>query len=65
MLIMMQRKRSFIGHLRLADFGLSRRLERGGRAFTICGTIQYMGEEKLPALQMLEGINAPTVEELF
>lgn len=32
------------GHLRLADFGLSRRLERGGRAFTICGTIQYMGE---------------------
>lgn len=33
------------GHLRLADFGLSRRLERGGRAFTICGTIQYMGEK--------------------
>jgi len=32
------------GHLRLADFGLSRRLERGGRAFTICGTIQYMGK---------------------
>uniref|UniRef100_A0A3Q2THZ8 Ribosomal protein S6 kinase related b n=1 Tax=Fundulus heteroclitus TaxID=8078 RepID=A0A3Q2THZ8_FUNHE len=31
-------------HLRLADFGLSRRLERGGRAFTICGTIQYMPE---------------------
>lgn len=33
------------GHLRLADFGLSRRLERGGRAFTICGTIQYMGDK--------------------
>lgn len=37
-------KWSALGHLRLADFGLSRRLERGGRAFTICGTIQYMGE---------------------
>ncbi|XP_029626277.1 ribosomal protein S6 kinase-related protein [Salmo trutta] len=35
------------GHLRLADFGLSRRLERGGRAFTICGTIQYMAPEVL------------------
>ncbi|KAL4608434.1 putative serine/threonine-protein kinase SgK494 [Arapaima gigas] len=34
-------------HLRLADFGLSRRLERGGRAFTICGTIQYMAPEVL------------------
>lgn len=32
------------GHVRLSDFGLSRRLKRGGRAFTICGTIQYMGE---------------------
>ncbi|XP_067102832.1 ribosomal protein S6 kinase-related protein [Osmerus mordax] len=35
------------GHLRLADFGLSRRLQRGGRAFTICGTIQYMAPEVL------------------
>ncbi|XP_035290150.1 ribosomal protein S6 kinase-related protein [Anguilla anguilla] len=35
------------GHLRLADFGLSRRLEQGGRAFTICGTIQYMAPEVL------------------
>uniref|UniRef100_A0A4W5MD22 Protein kinase domain-containing protein n=1 Tax=Hucho hucho TaxID=62062 RepID=A0A4W5MD22_9TELE len=35
------------GHLRLADFGLSRRLERGARAFTICGTIQYMAPEVL------------------
>lgn len=32
------------GHLHLSDFGLSRRLKRGGRAFTICGTMQYMGE---------------------
>lgn len=40
----MLEKWSVPGHLRLADFGLSRRLERGGRAFTICGTIQYMGE---------------------
>uniref|UniRef100_A0A665XDG3 Ribosomal protein S6 kinase related b n=1 Tax=Echeneis naucrates TaxID=173247 RepID=A0A665XDG3_ECHNA len=39
--------RSVLGHLRLADFGLSRRLERGGRAFTICGTIQYMAPEVL------------------
>ncbi|KAM9452609.1 LOW QUALITY PROTEIN: ribosomal protein S6 kinase-related protein-like, partial [Salvelinus alpinus] len=35
------------GHLRLADFGLSRRLEQGTRAFTICGTIQYMAPEVL------------------
>lgn len=42
--IIMLEKWSVPGHLRLADFGLSRRLERGGRAFTICGTIQYMGE---------------------
>ncbi|MEQ2168188.1 hypothetical protein GOODEAATRI_011714 [Goodea atripinnis] len=47
MLIMMLRKWSFLGHIRLADFGLSRRLERGGRAFTICGTIQYMAPEVL------------------
>lgn len=40
------------GHLRLADFGLSRRLERGGRAFTICGTIQYMGEEEQEQRQL-------------
>uniref|UniRef100_A0A8D3ABT1 Ribosomal protein S6 kinase related b n=1 Tax=Scophthalmus maximus TaxID=52904 RepID=A0A8D3ABT1_SCOMX len=41
------KKWSVLGHLRLADFGLSRRLERGGRAFTICGTIQYMAPEVL------------------
>ncbi|XP_070826959.1 ribosomal protein S6 kinase-related protein-like [Chaetodon trifascialis] len=35
------------GHLRLSDFGLSRRLKRGGRAFTICGTLQYMAPEVL------------------
>ncbi|KAK1157542.1 ribosomal protein S6 kinase-related protein-like [Acipenser oxyrinchus oxyrinchus] len=35
------------GHLRLADFGLSRRLERGGKAYTICGTMQYMAPEVL------------------
>ncbi|XP_047449854.1 ribosomal protein S6 kinase-related protein isoform X2 [Mugil cephalus] len=35
------------GHLRLSDFGLSCRLKRGGRAFTICGTIQYMAPEIL------------------
>ncbi|XP_056613302.1 ribosomal protein S6 kinase-related protein isoform X2 [Triplophysa dalaica] len=35
------------GHLRLTDFGLSRRLKLGDRAFTICGTIQYMAPEVL------------------
>ncbi|XP_039613179.1 ribosomal protein S6 kinase-related protein-like isoform X2 [Polypterus senegalus] len=35
------------GHLRLTDFGLSRRLERGCKAFTICGTMQYMAPEVL------------------
>ncbi|XP_051535992.1 ribosomal protein S6 kinase-related protein-like [Myxocyprinus asiaticus] len=35
------------GHLRLTDFGLSRHLERGDRAFTICGTLQYMAPEVL------------------
>ncbi|XP_053543341.1 ribosomal protein S6 kinase-related protein isoform X3 [Ictalurus punctatus] len=35
------------GHVCLADFGLSRRLERGEKAFTICGTIQYMAPEVL------------------
>ncbi|KAK5868826.1 hypothetical protein PBY51_009803 [Eleginops maclovinus] len=35
------------GHLRLSDFGLGQRLKRGGKAFTICGTIQYMAPEVL------------------
>ncbi|XP_026779887.1 ribosomal protein S6 kinase-related protein isoform X2 [Pangasianodon hypophthalmus] len=35
------------GHVCLGDFGLSRRLERGEKAFTICGTIQYMAPEVL------------------
>ncbi|XP_063151361.1 ribosomal protein S6 kinase-related protein [Candoia aspera] len=35
------------GHLKLADFGLSRHLPRGKRAFTICGTLQYMAPEVL------------------
>ncbi|XP_078063897.1 ribosomal protein S6 kinase-related protein-like isoform X2 [Mustelus asterias] len=35
------------GHLRLTDFGLCRRLCRGERAYTICGTIQYMAPELL------------------
>ncbi|XP_051848265.1 ribosomal protein S6 kinase-related protein isoform X2 [Antechinus flavipes] len=32
------------GHLKLTDFGLSRHLPQGERAYTICGTLQYMGE---------------------
>ncbi|XP_054868489.1 ribosomal protein S6 kinase-related protein isoform X1 [Amphiprion ocellaris] len=35
------------GHLLLSDFGLSCRLKHGGRASTICGTIQYMAPEVL------------------
>jgi len=35
---------SFTGHLKLTDFGLSRHLAQGTRAYTICGTLQYMGE---------------------
>uniref|UniRef100_A0A672T7Q7 Uncharacterized serine/threonine-protein kinase SgK494-like n=1 Tax=Sinocyclocheilus grahami TaxID=75366 RepID=A0A672T7Q7_SINGR len=45
--IYMTRNTFGVRHLRLADFGLSRRLERGGTAFTICGTIQYMAPEVL------------------
>uniref|UniRef100_A0A8C4VRB0 Ribosomal protein S6 kinase related n=1 Tax=Gopherus evgoodei TaxID=1825980 RepID=A0A8C4VRB0_9SAUR len=35
------------GHLKLTDFGLSRHLHRGERAYTICGTLQYMAPEVL------------------
>uniref|UniRef100_A0A5F9DT06 Bridge-like lipid transfer protein family member 2 n=1 Tax=Oryctolagus cuniculus TaxID=9986 RepID=A0A5F9DT06_RABIT len=35
------------GHLKLTDFGLSRRLPQGARAYTICGTLQYMAPEVL------------------
>ncbi|XP_032304383.1 ribosomal protein S6 kinase-related protein isoform X2 [Coturnix japonica] len=35
------------GHLKLADFGLSRHLGCGERAHTICGTLQYMAPEVL------------------
>ncbi|XP_059127269.1 ribosomal protein S6 kinase-related protein [Peromyscus eremicus] len=35
------------GHLKLTDFGLSRRLSPGARAYTICGTLQYMAPEVL------------------
>ncbi|XP_062887168.1 ribosomal protein S6 kinase-related protein-like isoform X1 [Mobula hypostoma] len=35
------------GHIMLTDFGLSRRLWRGERARTICGTVQYMAPEVL------------------
>ncbi|XP_069766891.1 ribosomal protein S6 kinase-related protein isoform X2 [Narcine bancroftii] len=35
------------GHIMLTDFGLSRRLQYGERALTICGTMQYMAPEVL------------------
>ncbi|XP_066492412.1 ribosomal protein S6 kinase-related protein [Tiliqua scincoides] len=35
------------GHLKLTDFGLSRHLPWGKRAYTICGTLQYMAPEVL------------------
>ncbi|KAG8590409.1 hypothetical protein GDO81_006753 [Engystomops pustulosus] len=35
------------GHLKLSDFGLSRHLPYGDRAYTICGTLQYMAPEVL------------------
>ncbi|KAB1266566.1 putative serine/threonine-protein kinase [Camelus dromedarius] len=37
------------GHLKLTDFGLSRHLPQGARAYTICGTLQYMGEREAEA----------------
>uniref|UniRef100_A0A8C6GVD2 Ribosomal protein S6 kinase related n=1 Tax=Mus spicilegus TaxID=10103 RepID=A0A8C6GVD2_MUSSI len=37
------------GHLKVTDFGLSRRLSQGARAYTICGTLQYMGEREAKA----------------
>ncbi|XP_038943566.1 ribosomal protein S6 kinase-related protein isoform X4 [Rattus norvegicus] len=37
----------FISHLKVTDFGLSRRLSQGARAYTICGTLQYMAPEVL------------------
>ncbi|XP_026890310.1 ribosomal protein S6 kinase-related protein isoform X2 [Acinonyx jubatus] len=35
------------GHVKLTDFGLSRHLPQGARAYTICGTLQYMAPEVL------------------
>ncbi|XP_066454684.1 ribosomal protein S6 kinase-related protein [Eleutherodactylus coqui] len=35
------------GHLKLSDFGLSKHLPFGERAYTICGTLQYMAPEVL------------------
>ncbi|XP_053131483.1 ribosomal protein S6 kinase-related protein isoform X2 [Hemicordylus capensis] len=35
------------GHLKLTDFGLARHLPWGKRAYTICGTLQYMAPEVL------------------
>ncbi|KAG8282074.1 ATP binding [Homalodisca vitripennis] len=33
------------GHIRLVDFGLSKRLKYGTRTSTLCGTLQFMAPE--------------------
>ncbi|GMR40280.1 hypothetical protein PMAYCL1PPCAC_10475, partial [Pristionchus mayeri] len=33
------------GHVRLADFGMAKTLEPGGRTKSVCGTLQYMAPE--------------------
>ncbi|EQB78392.1 serine/threonine-protein kinase SgK494-like protein [Camelus ferus] len=38
------------GHLKLTDFGLSRHLPQGARAYTICGTLQYMERDHVAML---------------
>jgi len=34
----------FLGHLHITDFGLAKRLKKGQRTNTICGTLQYIGQ---------------------
>ena len=36
-----------LGHLKVIDFGLAKWLKRGEKTWTICGTLQYIGELKL------------------
>lgn len=43
------------GHLKLTDFGLSRYLQWGERAHTICGTLQYMGKGGCAGGAVVEG----------
>lgn len=33
-----------LGHLHITDFGLAKRLKKGQRTNTICGTLQYIGQ---------------------
>lgn len=47
------------GHLKLTDFGLSRYLQWGERAHTICGTLQYMGKGSCAGGVMLGGGTDP------
>lgn len=35
------------GHLRIADFGLAKKLSRGDRAFSFCGSPEYLSPEML------------------
>lgn len=33
-----------LGHVHITDFGLAKRLKKGQRTNTICGTLQYIGQ---------------------
>jgi len=35
------------GHLRIADFGLAKKLNRGDKAFSFCGSPEYLSPEML------------------
>ena len=41
------------GHLKLIDFGLSKWLSLGGRTYTLCGTLHYMGESQFIVIQLM------------
>ena len=38
------------GHLRIADFGLAKKLSRGDRAFSFCGSPEYLSPEMLQSI---------------
>lgn len=38
------------GHLRIADFGLAKKLGRGEKSFSFCGSPEYLSPEMLQSL---------------